>query len=202
MSLLSNKNSNLSLSLLIFLLFSIQLFAQKTDIVTLLNGDKITGEVKYLRVGILTFKTDNMETVSIQWNKIQSIETQNYFEIEVADGRVRGAPAGRAVRGDVGGGDGFVRARDRVRRSRGDEARLSALRSGARACARHPALSALHGEDPDGRSGQPRLPCAALPAPRVRRAESAVVSAARIEAAPGDQQGGRGRGVRVRAGRG
>ncbi|GIK61428.1 MAG: DUF481 domain-containing protein [Ignavibacteriota bacterium] len=88
MSLLSNKNSNLSLSLLIFLLFSIQLFAQKTDIVTLLNGDKITGEVKYLRVGILTFKTDNMETVSIQWNKIQSIETQNYFEIEVADGRV------------------------------------------------------------------------------------------------------------------
>lgn len=63
-------------------------FAQKTDVVILINGDKLTGEVKYLRVGILTYKTDNMETVSIQWNKIKSITTKNFFEVEVADGRV------------------------------------------------------------------------------------------------------------------
>lgn len=74
--------------LLFALLFNIASFAQKTDVVTLLNGDKITGEVKYLRVGILTYSTDNMETVSIQWNKIKSISTQNFFEVEVADGRV------------------------------------------------------------------------------------------------------------------
>ena len=64
---------NLAQILLFTLLFNIASFAQKTDVVTLLNGDKITGEVKYLRVGILTYKTDNMETVSIQWNKIKSI---------------------------------------------------------------------------------------------------------------------------------
>jgi hypothetical protein len=29
-----------------------------------------------------------METVNIQWNKIKSIETKNFFEVEVADGRV------------------------------------------------------------------------------------------------------------------
>jgi len=88
MPLFSVKKSCLVFSLLTLLLLNTQLFAQKTDVVTLLNGDKITGEVKYLRVGILTYSTDNMETVSIQWNKIKSISTQNYFEVEIADGRV------------------------------------------------------------------------------------------------------------------
>lgn len=72
-------------SVLLFNSFSL---AQKTDVVILNNGDKITGEIKYLKVGILTFKTDNMETVSIQWNKIKSISTKNFFEIELEDGRV------------------------------------------------------------------------------------------------------------------
>jgi hypothetical protein len=62
--------------------------AQKTDVVILNNGDKITGEVKYLKVGILTYKTDNMETIEIQWNKIKSITTKNFFEVELTDGRV------------------------------------------------------------------------------------------------------------------
>ncbi|MDZ7624401.1 MAG: DUF481 domain-containing protein [Ignavibacteriaceae bacterium] len=78
----------LFLTFILILLINISTFAQKTDVVRLLNGDKITGEVKYLRVGILTYSTDNMESVSIQWNKIKSIETKNFFEIEVADGRV------------------------------------------------------------------------------------------------------------------
>lgn len=70
------------------LFFNSVSFAQKTDVVILNNGDKITGELKYLKVGILTFKTDNMETISIQWNKIKSITTKNFFEIELVDGRV------------------------------------------------------------------------------------------------------------------
>ncbi|MCU0332966.1 MAG: DUF481 domain-containing protein [Ignavibacteriaceae bacterium] len=73
---------------ILILLINISALAQKTDVVILNNGDKITGEVKYLRVGILTYKTDNMETVEIQWNKIKSIETKNFFEVEVSDGRV------------------------------------------------------------------------------------------------------------------
>ena len=67
---------------------NISALAQRTDVVILKNGDQITGEVKYLKVGILTYKTDNMETVEIQWNKIKSITTKNFFEVEVADGRV------------------------------------------------------------------------------------------------------------------
>lgn len=70
------------------LLINLPVFAQKTDVVILKNGDKITGEVKWLRVGLLTYKTDNMETIEIDWTKIKSIETNNFFEVEVADGRV------------------------------------------------------------------------------------------------------------------
>ncbi len=85
-----NNNSfrSAAIFLTIFILSCVASFAQKTDVVILKNGDKLTGEVKYLRVGILTFKTDNMETVSIQWNKIKSINTKNIFEVEVSDGRV------------------------------------------------------------------------------------------------------------------
>jgi hypothetical protein len=85
-----NKFHNFSGKKLLFFFFAITslTFAQKTDVVVLLNGDKITGEVKYMRVGILTFKTDNMETIEIQWNKIKSITTKNFYEIEVSDGRV------------------------------------------------------------------------------------------------------------------
>jgi hypothetical protein len=76
------------ITICLLLLLNNSIFSQKTDVVILNNGDKITGEVKYLRVGILTYKTDNMETVEIQWNKIKSIETKNFFEVEVSDGRV------------------------------------------------------------------------------------------------------------------
>jgi hypothetical protein len=88
MSFILHTYSKPIFTLCILILLNTSLYGQKTDVVTLKNGDKITGEVKYLKVGILTFKTDNMETVSIQWDKIKSIETKNFFEVEVADGRV------------------------------------------------------------------------------------------------------------------
>lgn len=88
MQLTSIAYSNFFIILIISLLISSSSFAQKTDVVILNNGDKITGEVKSLRVGILNYKTDNMETVSIQWDKIKSIHTENFFEVEVTDGRV------------------------------------------------------------------------------------------------------------------
>ncbi len=80
--------TKISPAIFIILILNIPSFAQRTDVVILNNGDKLTGEVKFLRVGILTYKTDNMETVEIHWNKIKSINTKNFFEIEVADGRV------------------------------------------------------------------------------------------------------------------
>lgn len=63
-------------------------YAQKTDVVILKNGDHITGEVKILEVGILELKTDDMETVHIKWNKVESVQTDNIYEIALQDGKV------------------------------------------------------------------------------------------------------------------
>jgi len=63
-------------------------FAQKTDIITLANGDKITGELKELQTGLLELSTDNMSTIYIEWDKIAEIKTDKFFEIEVEDGRI------------------------------------------------------------------------------------------------------------------
>jgi len=57
-------------------------------VVIMQNGDHITGEIKRLEVGILVFKTDDIETISIKWNKVESIQTKNFYEIELQDGRV------------------------------------------------------------------------------------------------------------------
>jgi hypothetical protein len=72
----------------LWFLFAFNSFPQKTDIVVLNNGDKITGEIKYLKVGILTYSTDNMETINIQWEKIKSIYTKNIYMVELQDGRI------------------------------------------------------------------------------------------------------------------
>jgi putative salt-induced outer membrane protein YdiY len=61
--------------------------AQKTDVVTLNNGDDITGEVKELKRGKLKYKTDAMSTVYIEWPKISTLVTEGkIFEVELEDG--------------------------------------------------------------------------------------------------------------------
>jgi hypothetical protein len=60
--------------------------APKTDVVEFLNGDHLTGEVKGLQQGILTFKTDMMSTVSIKWEHVRSLKTSQYLEVEVSSG--------------------------------------------------------------------------------------------------------------------
>jgi len=56
-------------------------------VVTLNNGDYITGEIKKLVFGMLTYSTDNAGTLEIKWDKIYSLKTINTFEIETVDGK-------------------------------------------------------------------------------------------------------------------
>jgi len=58
------------------------LFAQKTDVLVLYRGDSITGEVKELNRGKLSYKTDDMSTLSIEWDKIAHLTSNNYFDVE------------------------------------------------------------------------------------------------------------------------
>jgi putative salt-induced outer membrane protein YdiY len=60
--------------------------APRTDIVILMNGDRITGEVKSLEQGKLEFKTDAAGTLYIEWDKIQSVETTQYLRVELSNG--------------------------------------------------------------------------------------------------------------------
>ena len=64
-----------------------KLFAEKTDIVLLENGDRLTGEVKKLELGMLSFKTDHMGTISIEWDKVVGVwAMKKYFRLEREDG--------------------------------------------------------------------------------------------------------------------
>ena len=58
------------------------LFAQKTDKLVLKRGDEITGEVKELNRGKLSYKTDDMGTLSVEWDKVAHLTSTNYFDVE------------------------------------------------------------------------------------------------------------------------
>lgn len=59
----------------------------KTDVVTLGNGDRITGEISSLSRGRLALKTDDAGTINIEWDKIRRVQSTRLFEIETTDGR-------------------------------------------------------------------------------------------------------------------
>ena len=72
--------------------------AAKTDVVTLVNGDRITGEVKEVAYGQLKFSTDDMGTVYIEWSKVATLTTTRTLQLELADGRrVVGRDAARGA---------------------------------------------------------------------------------------------------------
>jgi len=58
----------------------------KTDIVTLKNGDRVTGEIKKLELGQISLSTDAMRTVTLDWVYVKKIESTQLFEVENEDG--------------------------------------------------------------------------------------------------------------------
>ena len=60
--------------------------AEKTDSIVLRNGNRITGEIKSLENGLLSYKTDDMGTLSVQWEKITKISSKNSFVLEDVKG--------------------------------------------------------------------------------------------------------------------
>ena len=89
------------LSVLLSLL-SLQALAQrKTDIVTLYNGDRITGEVKALDGGILKLSTDSMGTINIEWQEISTLESKYLYEVRM--GPLPGSDRSKRAPWPVGG---------------------------------------------------------------------------------------------------
>ena len=73
----------------------------RTDVVTLANGDRITGEVTKLERGQLEFKTDDAGTLYLEWDKVAGVVTTRTVEVVTADGRrflgSLGAAAARSI---------------------------------------------------------------------------------------------------------
>jgi hypothetical protein len=80
------KHSTIILMTLMFLMSGVAR-AEKTDIIILKNGDRVTGEIKTLEAGLLEFKTDTMGTVRIEWRFISEIISSKHQSIETAAGQ-------------------------------------------------------------------------------------------------------------------
>lgn len=75
------------LCLLAALLLSAGAWADKTDVVYLVNGDRLTGEVKGLERGKLEFSTDHMGTVYIEWGDIREVVSSTGQAVELTNGQ-------------------------------------------------------------------------------------------------------------------
>jgi len=95
---------NLSARLLAIILLSLSsqaARAEKTDIVYLHNGDRITGEVKNLLRGKLEFSTDHMGTIHIEWDDIREIVSDTSQALELSNGQRFYGPLVKAENPDI-----------------------------------------------------------------------------------------------------
>lgn len=60
--------------------------ADKTDVVEMRNGDRVTCEIKQLQRGRLKVSTDSMGTVYIEWKDIARVTSKELYIIELQDG--------------------------------------------------------------------------------------------------------------------
>ena len=81
------KQINIYVNLFIFL-FATSVWAQKTDIVHMKNGDTITGEIKALGSAQLRLSTDYAGTILIEWSEILELSSDKSHTIEMVDGRI------------------------------------------------------------------------------------------------------------------
>jgi hypothetical protein len=60
---------------------------EKTDVVVLRNGDRLTGEIKGMSRGKLDLSTDDAGRLSIEWDKVQSATSSHQYEVELSSGK-------------------------------------------------------------------------------------------------------------------
>jgi hypothetical protein len=77
----------LLVSLLTFALPGSAYAQGRTDVVTLANGDHITGEVIRLERGRLEFKTDDAGTLYLEWDKLSSLVANRFVEVLTGNGQ-------------------------------------------------------------------------------------------------------------------
>lgn len=59
---------------------------EKTDVLVMENGDRLTGEIKSMAGGYLNFSTDFFDHVKVEWEHISSIQSDYVYEVRASDG--------------------------------------------------------------------------------------------------------------------
>ena len=59
---------------------------EKTDVVILYNGDRITGEFISLYGGVVSLNTDPMGLVKIEWKHVARFESAYHYDLRLSDG--------------------------------------------------------------------------------------------------------------------
>jgi hypothetical protein len=70
----------------------------KVDVITVTNGDQITGAVSAMSAGKLSVSTDYAGTINIKWREVQQIESRYMYEVRLDDGE---RAYGRWVANDI-----------------------------------------------------------------------------------------------------
>jgi hypothetical protein len=60
--------------------------AQKTDIIELINGDRITCEIQRMERGKVSAKTDGLGTLSIEWDDVVRVTSIAMYDVELESG--------------------------------------------------------------------------------------------------------------------
>ena len=60
---------------------------QKTDVLVLRNGDRVTGDFRELSRGIVTLKTDAAAYIYVKWPRVVTAKTDKVFDIQMKSGR-------------------------------------------------------------------------------------------------------------------
>ena len=77
----------LSLTLLLGLIHNADSWAHaKTDVVTVENGDQLTGAIGAMTAGKLSLSTDYAGTIQIKWRDVHHIESRYLYEVRLEDG--------------------------------------------------------------------------------------------------------------------
>ena len=63
-------------------------FAQKTDSLFHINGNILLGEIKKLEYGQLTFKMEGMGTILVDYEKINTLKSDKFFEFTTTHSRI------------------------------------------------------------------------------------------------------------------
>ena len=82
------RSPNARLILLILLGFCSMSFiqAQKTDRIFMKNGDHLTCDIKWMEFGKVKVKVDEMSSIYIEWDAIDSLWSNRIFEVHFEDG--------------------------------------------------------------------------------------------------------------------